>query len=124
MNTPYSDEELKSYFAGFESMGEPSVRAAINSDSWRYEQLRLGAAKEWIRQIDEARRVPETKPLHETLFGKIAVGVVIGVIVALLAWFFGFYANQFLHKDQSQGQPTSHDQIQKINMKENYKQVP
>ena len=90
-------------------MGEASVRAAINSDLWRNEQLRLGAAKEWIRQIDEAKRVPETKPWHETAWGKI----VIGVIIALFAWFFGFYANRYLQKDQSQYRQKGHEEIQK-----------
>jgi hypothetical protein len=48
LKSAYSEEELKSYFASFERMGETSVRAAINSDLWRNEQMRLGAAKEWI----------------------------------------------------------------------------
>jgi hypothetical protein len=96
MKPPYSEEELKSYFDGFERMGESSVRAAINSDAWRYEQVRLGAAKEWIRQKDEmrdeARRIPKRKPWHETGWGKI----IIGLIVGLLIWFFGFYAGKYL----------------------------
>ncbi len=90
-------------------MGEPSVRAAINSDLWRNEQLRLGAAKEWIRQKDESTQIPKTKPWHEKAWGKI----VIGLIVALLAWFFGFYASQYLKKDQSQSPPKGHEEIQK-----------
>jgi hypothetical protein len=113
MKPPYSEEEIKSYFDSFERMGEAAVRAAINSDSWRYEQVRLGAAKEWVRQKDEARiearRVPESKSWHERAWGKI----IIGFIIALLAWFFGFFANQYLQKGQLQYQPKDHEEIQK-----------
>jgi len=91
MNTPYSKEELESYFAGFERMGEPSVRATINSDSWRNEQLRLGAAKEWIRRIDEAKQVPKTKLWHEKAWGKIVIIVIGGIIVAIISFYLLAY---------------------------------
>jgi hypothetical protein len=75
MKPPYTKEELDSYFASFERMGEASVRAAINSDSWRYDQLRLGAANEWIRQKDEARKGTEPKPWRD-MKDRLVQGVV------------------------------------------------
>jgi len=103
MKPPYSDEELKSYFAGFESMGESPVRAAINSDSWRYEQLRLGAAKEWIRRIDEAKQVPKTKLWDEKAWGKIVIIVISGVIVAIIS----FYVLDYIKTIPQNNQPNN-----------------
>lgn len=101
MKPPYSEEELKSYFDGFERMGETSVRAAINSDLWRNEQLRLGAAKEWIRQIDEARHSPPPKPWHEKWWGKL----IIGAILVFFGWLLGLYKDYYLPKDRLLSQP-------------------
>lgn len=109
MKLPYSKEELESYFSGFERMGEPSVRATVESGLWENDRMRLGAAKVWLQQKDDAKQPPETKPWHERAWGKI----IIGFIVALLAWFFGFYANQYLQKDRSQYQPKGHEDQKK-----------
>jgi len=80
MKPPYSEEQLKAHFTYFEGIGETTVRAAINSGQWETQMLRLGAALEWIRQIDKSKSPPK-KSWHETFIGKIIIGVIVGIIL-------------------------------------------
>ena len=87
MIKPPSQKELLAHFAAFERMGEPSVRAAIDSGLWENDRLRLGAAIEWLRQIDESKKKPKQKSWHETAWGKILIGVIVGIIVLIISFF-------------------------------------
>jgi hypothetical protein len=109
MIKPPSQEELLPYFAYFDRIGESSVRVAVNSGRWENDRARLGAAIEWLRQIDESRQIPKRKSWHEKAWGKIIIGVIVGIIVLTIT----LLTNRYLQKSQLQDQPKNHEKIQK-----------
>lgn len=80
MTNPMPKEEITTYFADFDRIGESSVRIAVYSGRWENDRSRLGAASEWLRLKDEARQSRNSRSAR--LAAKAAMIAAIAAIIA------------------------------------------
>lgn len=79
--------EKSTYYSLFEKMGEPAVRAHVESGAWEDERTKLLAARMWL---NERAAKASSKPWHETALGIVVITVVSGVAVGGALYWLGW----------------------------------